>query len=548
MAWWDKIDPLKGVDLFGTRSKGSNVGDGLRTGWSIYTTVAKTVAGRHARKKMEQDEARERQRIKDAIANPPTLHGSARWATAGELQRAGVLRDGDAAFDHPSSLLLGAFADPAMDGAIAGQVHWDGEGHLITIAPTRTGKSTTTIVPNLVRYRGSCVVLDPKGELYRDTAAWRRSMGQSVYRIAPFAGGNDGFNPMDEAKTFAGARELASLLMPYDPKAVDFFRKDAVGFLTAVILYVNEYAPEGNRTLQEVRNIVSGPVDEMIEVANEMLKMRNPAYVNAAGAVMSKGREAMGTLRSTFASELSIWDDPQIAGAVAGTFDFGTLKDRPVTVYIEVPFNKMEAYGPFLKVVLTSALDAMLRNERHPKIPVLFILDEFLSLGAFPQFVDAIRTHAGSGVRLWFFLQNLAELEKLYRDSWRTFLDAAVKMFFGTKDGHTGRLISEHILGTTTLAHFSGGLSKSGKASTGDIFDRDSSVNTTITAGVAYSARPLLTATEVVARLSGKFDDHTRNGIIAIDDVAHPIDLRMVPYFRSKKCSSRVPPRPRPAD
>ena len=98
------------------------------------------------------------------------------------------------------------------------------------------------------------------------------------------------------------------------------------------------------------------------------------------------------------------------------------------------------------------------------------------------------------------------------------------------------------------LAHFSGGLSKSGKVSTGDIFDRDSSVNTTITAGVAYSPRPLLTATEVVARLSGKFDDHTRNGIIAIDDVAHPIDLRMVPYFRSKKCSPRVPPRPRPED
>ena len=43
--------------------------------------------------------------------------------------------------------------------------NWAGESHLLTVAPTRTGKATMQIIPNLLHYKGSAVVLDPKGEL-----------------------------------------------------------------------------------------------------------------------------------------------------------------------------------------------------------------------------------------------------------------------------------------------------------------------------------------------------------------------------------------------
>lgn len=528
------FDPLKNVEMFGS-SRSST--EGLETGWKIATTISKTIAGHRARRKMEEDEQRERKRIEDTIKAPPPVHGSARWATAVELGRAKLLRD-QTAFDSPSSIMLGAFPDPEASGAIAGQIHWDGEGHLITVAPTRSGKSTTTIVPNLVRYKGSCVVLDPKGELFDQTAAWRRTVGP-VYRIAPFEPNSDGFNPLHFVKSLSDARALASLIMPDDPNAQDFFRNDAIAFLTAVILFVAENAPPEHRTLHEVRNITAGPVSALMEFAEDMVNTGKPVFANPASTFLGKRRDSLGTLRDTFNSELAIWDDPDIANAVAGDIDFRALKDRSATVYISVPFEKMEAYAPFLKVVLTAALDAMTVNKKIPEIPVLFVLDEFLSLGPFPQFKSAIRTHAGAGVRLWFFLQDMATLEEHYPKSWSTFMNAAVKLFFGTNDAVTGRSVSENLLGNTTVGYFSGSVQQGGSTTPGDIFHHGN-VSNNINASVNLAQKPLLDATEVVSLLAGKLDNGSRNGILSLSDMPHPILLRMVPWFLGQKCRERV--------
>lgn len=535
--WLKGFDPLKGVDLFGSKSSGSSF-DGVSTGWKIATEISKTVASHKARKKMEEDAARERERLRETLENPPPIHGSARWATATELNQARILQP-LSALDTPASILLGVFPDPELNDRPVGQIHWNGEGHLITVAPTRSGKSTTMIVPNLLRYRGSCIVLDPKGELYRDTAGWRSTLGP-VYRIAPFGKGSDGFNPLAAIDSFSDARALASLLMPPDPKAQNFFRNDAIAFLTALIMFVVKGAPPERRTMQEIRDITAGPLAGLQQIAEDMANSGVSAIANPATTMLGKRREALATLRDTFNSELAIWDDPGISEATREGIDFKALKDSPATVYITVPFDKMEAYSSFLKVILASALDAMLRNERQPDIPVLFVLDEFLSLGPFPQFRDAIRTHAGAGVRLWFFLQDLSTLEEHYPSSWKTFLNSAVKMFFGTNDAFTGRLVSDLLLGEATVAHLTGGVSSSGSTTGSEFFDKSTTRGHSINANVQFSQRPLLTATEVVSLLSTTNPDHTRAGIITIGQISRPIKVRLVPWFLGQTCKARA--------
>ncbi|MGB1288308.1 MAG: type IV secretory system conjugative DNA transfer family protein, partial [Aggregatilineales bacterium] len=59
-------------------------------------------------------------------------------------------------------------------------IHYTGDSHLVTIAPTGAGKGRCAIIPNLLRYRGPVVVVDPKGENYAVTARTRREMGQKV--------------------------------------------------------------------------------------------------------------------------------------------------------------------------------------------------------------------------------------------------------------------------------------------------------------------------------------------------------------------------------
>jgi type IV secretion system protein VirD4 len=74
--------------------------------------------------------------------------------------------------------------------------------HVLTIAGSRTGKGVSLLVPNLLRYDGSAIVIDPKGELARVTARARRQKGQKVVVLDPFnengRHARGSFNPLDE--------------------------------------------------------------------------------------------------------------------------------------------------------------------------------------------------------------------------------------------------------------------------------------------------------------------------------------------------------------
>lgn len=535
--WFKDLDPLKGVDVFGTSGKGAT--DGISTGFRIGKAINGMLAHHRARKRIEREQWEEQRRADEAIANPPPLHGSARWANAGDLLKVDLLHSA-AKFDSPSSILLGVFEEPELDGAVAGQLHWDGEGHLLTVAPTRSGKSTTTIIPNLVRYKGSCVVLDPKGELFAQTADWRRKNVGPVYRISPFQAETDAYNPLDNVKSFSDAQALADLIMPPDPLAQDFFRKDAIAVLTAMIMFVTEAAPPGHRNMAEVRRMTAAPLDLFTEAIKTMSASRTTGIAHAANIVLGKDRtKSIPNLRDTLNTELAIWDDPALHGATSfASFDFRSLKDAPATVYITVPFHKMSAYAAFLKITLTTALEAMLQNERIPDIPVLFVLDEFLSLGPFPQFRDAIRTHASAGVRLWFFLQDLPTLEEHYPAGWKAFFNTSVKTFFGTDEYYTARTISD-FLGDRPLAYRTAGTSISGP--TGTVFSSSGASTGTVNQGLAFSGRPLLTPDEVTEMLSGIAADQTRAGLVFARG-ARPIHARLVPWFLGPTCRDRVTP------
>ncbi|MEZ5817395.1 MAG: type IV secretory system conjugative DNA transfer family protein [Hyphomicrobiaceae bacterium] len=58
--------------------------------------------------------------------------------------------------------------------------------HVVSIAGSRAGKSSTVLIPNLLRYPGSSIVIDIKGELARATARARKQMGQKVFVLDPF--------------------------------------------------------------------------------------------------------------------------------------------------------------------------------------------------------------------------------------------------------------------------------------------------------------------------------------------------------------------------
>lgn len=488
---------------------------------------------------------REREERDALLATPPPLHGSARWAGLADLGRG--LRDREA-FDDPRSILLGTVMRADGKGA-AGFLHWDDDGHLMTLAPTRSGKAITTIIPNLLRYRGSCVVLDPKGELYASTSRWRSTLGP-VYRIAPFDAGADpatarfprhGYNPLAHVRSQSDARALAELMFPRDPRGQEFFSEDAISFLTALILLVIDSAPPHLRNVGTLRQMTAASVERLRQsILPRMQRSARASVREAAENVLGKSAATgLPNLRDSLNSKLALWSDEALIGATdRGELDFGTLKDGTATVYITVPFELLKPYAPFVKVLLKGALDAMLRNPRQPDIPVLFVLDEFLALGSFPEFRDAIRTHAGAGVRLWFFLQDLGSLQEFYPGTgWWSFLNCTVKQFFGTDDHFTADLIGKDI-GQHTVAYRSTNAGANVSASMGG--EGAAGVNVSSGESISFLGRALLNPDEVIARLAPWLPDGTREGIVKLRTPPHPVGVRLVPHSFSERCRERL--------
>ena len=100
----------------------------------------------------------------------------------------------DAAGKGEASLLLG------KDGG----GNWIGPAdypHVMTIAGTRAGKSSTCLKPNLLLWPSSVLCIDPKGELAEMSATHRAAMGQNVFVLDPF-GEDPPFVPTEPSLSF----------------------------------------------------------------------------------------------------------------------------------------------------------------------------------------------------------------------------------------------------------------------------------------------------------------------------------------------------------
>src|SRR3546814_2876745 len=76
------------------------------------------------------------------------------------------------------------------DGIVLGKksgkfLTFDGNEHCIVEAPTRSGKGVGIVIPNLLSWQESVVVLDVKRENWEATAGFRQKYGQAVYLFNP---------------------------------------------------------------------------------------------------------------------------------------------------------------------------------------------------------------------------------------------------------------------------------------------------------------------------------------------------------------------------
>jgi type IV secretion system protein VirD4 len=370
---------------------------------------------------------------------PSTARGSATWASTRDLR-------------SPDGFLLGR---DVVDDSL---VRYSGDGHLLTVAPTRSGKGISCVIPTLLTYPGSVLATDVKAELYAVTAQRRCALGHSVHALDPFSVASllteahrASFNPLDvidatSPDAIDQARLLADMLVMPDPRAAEFWTNEARAVLTGLVLYVAATATGARRTLTEVRRLLMLEPDAF---ESKMKEMADSAaafglIARTAHLIQAKAPEERSGVLSSAKSNTHFLDSPRMETVLgSSSFHFTDLKRTRTTVYFVLPPEQLESYGRWLRLMVACALIAMTQTRGRPKERVLFLLDEFDALGKMTRIESAISQTGGYGVAFWLFLQDLAQLKGTYPEKWQTFVaNAEVRQVFGVSDLDTAEYVS----------------------------------------------------------------------------------------------------------
>lgn len=358
-------------------------------------------------------------RLPDSLPNPGLLVG---WS----LERQHARVPFGFSFGPPETSPSTGYIDPIL---------LEGEGHLITIAPTGAGKGVGCIIPAVLRHQGPLIVIDPKGENAMVTADRRRAMGHQVVILDPMGITDqpaDQFNPLDliQPDQASGVDDAAALIAALLPNHLagdknEYWISRARQLLLACMLHVVTDLPPERRTLSELRSIVNAMAADQEQGARLLEGSRHPEARMIAENLKIGARETLGGIISFAQEGVDFLRGPQLQAAVQSTtFSLdGVTRGDPLSIFIVVPPHMLASHARFLRLWISGLLTLVMRRRARPAKPTLFILDEAAQLGTLDELRVAVTLLRGYGLQTWSFWQDVSQLQALYPRDWQTMVN-----------------------------------------------------------------------------------------------------------------------------
>ncbi len=464
------------------------------------------------------------------------LHGSARWATKKEVENMGYFGG------------KGVYVGGYQDKNTLYYLKHNGPEHILTFAPTRSGKGVGLIIPTLLAWEGSSITLDIKGENWALTSGYRQSLGHKVIKFDPTdnTGVTAKFNPLEEIdltdySCIKQVQNIALMLVDPDGKGLtDYWNKAGYAFLSGALLHClvcikTSSADERTATLQDLVLMLSGQCPltgkpkSLEELFREMRKMDHTLHLDdmftdfnkeigkeihrfiasSATEMENKGDQEVKGVVSSALVNLALYRDPIISQNIKDSdFKLHDLMnyDNPVDLYIVVSPAEIDRLKPLIRLMTDMIIRYICREMEFKdgksvqgyKHRMLLMFDEFTSIGKLPIIEKAIAYIAGYGGKMYLIVQDLGQLNDCYGKENALMANCHVRIAYAPNKVETAQLLSE-MTGKTTVVEkkTSYSYSKGG---------RTRSVN------IAETARPLLTPDECM-RLPGAKKDKNGNVI-----------------------------------
>jgi type IV secretion system protein VirD4 len=374
------------------------------------------------------------------------------------------------------------------------------EGHVLTIAQTGAGKGTNVVIPNVLWYGHSIIVLDPKGENFIKTHFFRENhKGQEICLIDPFGevarevgaiitrlqGTNHpqvdeatryfkelqtrtstygqylkGFNPLqviedllekqDYDQIIDEANVIADMIVVTTPNDKDpHWNEKAKSFIRGFIMAITfaEMCQEDRKTypltLVAVKDLLEDTFSST-ERMNKFMKMCKDQenLKSVASTIGMIAENERGSVLSTILRHLDFLNSKNVKDSLTrNDFQLDDIRVHPKTIYLVLPANKISSYNRLARLWISSIKSSLERinDGFREKRPVLFMLDEVAQLGRMEPLVSAISLSRSYGLKLWMIFQDVAQMKVAYpNEEWRTFFsNTKAQQFFGISSTDT---------------------------------------------------------------------------------------------------------------
>lgn len=364
------------------------------------------------------------------------LFGEARFATDADVRKSKQVTWGN---DKKGGVIIGRYK---------GQLLRYTQPDFVSMgAGTRAGKGAGIVIPNLLDFEFSMVVLDPKQECYNITSRYRqKTLGHKVFLLDPFSSKTHGFNPLfyvdlDHEKGAGYLLNLSTTLWPVAGLAgAEAHFNSGAGRVFIAYTELLHFAMKYDRKYLEAVGVkplfsIGTVLDLYYNVNQEELltdregwiekaKNDNDRYLitdalNKIKKLFESEGEAKSSLEETLQKKLNLFTLPLFRKATdRNDFDLRLLRKEKMTVYLGISADDAKIADEFLNLFFNFAIDVNMRENPdfvpENKHDVLFLLDEFPAIGAMHYIKKASGFIAGFKLKLLTIYQNLSQLIEIY--------------------------------------------------------------------------------------------------------------------------------------
>ncbi len=463
------------------------------------------------------------------------LHGDARFASLAEVNRAGLTGS-----DGRPGILIGRYHGRFL--SLPGQLS------VMLSAPTRSGKGVGVVIPNLLNWPDSVVVLDIKGENYDITAGFRAAHGQAVYAFSPFDdhARSHRWNPLTAVRSSPLHRvgdllTIGQVFFPNDGGSTSseaFFNDQARNLFLGLGLLLLE-TPELPRTIGEMLRQSSGKGHSLKDHLSTLITQRrdegNPLTdecTDALQRLLSNSENTLSSVVATFNAPLTIFADAVVDAATsADDFRLEDVRRRRMSVYVRIPPNRLANARPLLSLFFSQlvSLNTQHLPEQDPslKLQCLLVNDEFTAMGRVGVITHTAAFLAGYNLRLLTVVQAMSQLDAVYGDKEaRTFAtNHGLQILYAPREQRDADEYS------AMLGHFTERATSRGRSRS---FSQHG--HSSVSRNESEQRRSLL--------LPQEFKELGSERLVAIFENCKPILAEKIRYHRDKVFTARLRPAP----